>query len=50
MLVTVLLREETAEHYSDFIGLEVIYREITALTGTELLGHQVHSAAITAAA
>jgi len=50
MLVTVLLKEEPAEHYPDFIGFEMIYREIAALTGTELLGDQVHSAAITAAA
>lgn len=31
-------------------GLEVIYREIASLAGTELLGHQIHSATKTAAA
>lgn len=46
MRVTLLLKEETAEHCPGFIGLEVIYKEVTALAGTELLGHQVPSAAI----
>ena len=42
MLVTVLVKEETAEHYPDFTGLEVIYREIAKLVGTEFLGRDVH--------